>query len=498
MPEREKDDPTGYYPALPREGDAMDRDALARAEILLDSAEAFVHEVLEQYPQVDQKGKLNYYFCGSLAFMLLSRAKKFEVLDTSCLPEIVPNNVGIIPPEAAQFFKRLARQIGDLDFVPLEEWRRSDTRMKKGGGGPSMASLSERAKNILKDADKQSMVMCDPIGGSVHKVACIELGGQGVYIQDPEMMLPTKAAHTAISFDHGKKTSRLVRDFSAMLHGMQTMYPREELLRSAHREIVPHKSPNAIFIPYYNPECTAELKQFYDAVLALDPDAPYLHQLQYGKERSAGILTVLHQYQSAEAKQAIIDFFNTHREHIDRWSINYHSLRNREAVADFILDHPDLHEGFKKSFSGELTKKSIIEYMETKHWVMDAYGDTLPLEMCPKRSQTMDTLMSMNEEHIGRELYDVGELLECGTDEDDLERILCEKLIADPETRRRVLLGIKTARATLHDRFKEFMPRLRLTVSDSGYFTKGSYVNYTKQQMLERMASVFTDVGLEF
>lgn len=453
-------------------------------EAILGGVEAFTGEVLDKYPQVTEDGRLNYYLSGSLGVMILLKGGKFEILDESRIPEIVPIDEKQVPPEAAKHLEGFVRKIGDLDFVgtklyaeqkqavqnsygkvPDEEYSRGRKQfLFKGGGGPQIAELSETAKKALKIGENQVGVMCDPLESvTPDRVARVKIGEREVYIPEPRMMLAYKTVHLGQTFENAHKTDKFVSDFNAMLKGMEAIYSRDELLRATYETMFAHapNSPNNTFVPYHNPKFKGELRKFYDEALALDADSSYLGQLEYGKERSIGLLKVLHHYQSPEAKQAIIDFFNQHRAQIDKWSVNSTSPKNREVIADFLLSRPDLLADFQTHIKGEMTKEVIVDALKTHVWAFDKYGQQIPdksgLDMSPKSSSTMDLLMKINENNIHQELRDVGELLDFGMDEWQLERMLDAKYSSDLGRRTQLLDGLKTARATLGDKdFEQF------------------------------------------
>jgi hypothetical protein len=476
-------------------------------EKILDGVEAFTNEVLEKYPQTSEDGKLNYYLSGSLGVMMLLKGERFEVIDEARLPEIVSVAEKEVPPEAAKALEGFVRKIGDLDFVPLEEWKKSDKRMRKGGGGPKIGELSETAKKVLKISEGQKAVMCDPLETvTPHRVARMKINGKEIYITEPKMMLAYKTVHLGQTFENARKTDKFVSDFNTMLKGMEAIYSREELLRVTHETMFAYapNSPNNTFVPYHNPKFRGELRKFYDEVLSIDPDFDYLKQLQYGKERSVGILKVLHRLQSPEAKQTMIDFINQHREQIDKWHVNSTSPHNREIIADFLLSHPDLLKDFQTHTQAEATRDSIIETLKVYVWAFDKYSNQMPnsskLEMRPTSSTTMDILTKVNEENIRYELRDIGELLEFGMDEFHLDQILGSKFTSNPETKRKLLDGLKSARARLEDEeFRKFSYELYQAVSSSSYYDSASnrFIDIKEGELQERVARVFEQFGVE-
>lgn len=477
-------------------------------ETILSGVEAFTSEVLDKYPQVSEKGKLNYYLSGSLGVMILLRSGKFEVLDESRIPEIVPIAENEVSPEAIKQFEGFVRKIGDLDFVPLGKWNKSENGMRKGSGGPKIAELSETAKKALEIYENQNGVVCDPLETfTPHRVARVKVNGKEVYISEPKMMLAYKTVHLGQTFENANKTDKFVKDFNTLLKGMEAIYPREELLQTTHETIFAYAPdlPNNTYIPYHNQKFNGELRKFYNEVLALDVDAPYLDQLQYGKERSIGVLKVLHHFQSPEAKQAIIDFFNQHRELIDKWSVNSTSPHNRDVIVDFLFSRQDLIDDFKTyiHMQGEATRDTITEALKVYDWAFDKYGNQMPdrssLEMRPLNSTTMNILMKIDEKNIGRELPDVGELLESGMEDYKLKKMLGSKFLSDENMRLRLLDGCRSARAILPDeKFKQFTQQLDVLNSTYYDWVLNGFKDLKQGECLDRVASIFKQYGIEY
>lgn len=470
----------------------------------MSAVEAFTSEVIDKYPQVSKEGKLNYYLSGSLGIMLLLKSGKFEVLDKSRIPEIVPIAEKEISPEAITQFEGFVRKIGDLDFVPLENWKKSEERMRKGSGGPKIAELSETAKKALKISENQIAVMCDPLETvTPHRVARVKVNDKDIYIPEPRMMLAYKIVHLGQTFENTNKTDKFVKDLHTMLKGMEAIYPHEELLRTAHETIFAYSPnlPNNTFIPYHNQKFNGELRRFYNEVLAQDIDAPYLDQLQFGKERSIGVLKVLHHFQSSGAKQIIIDFFNQHRELIDKWSVNSTSSHNREVITDFLFSRQDLIDDFKTCIQGEATRDTINEALESHPWAFNKYGNQMPdkisLEMRPITTTTMDILTKIDEKNIERELQDVGELLKFGMDDFRLKEMLDSKFVSDENTRLRLLDGCVSARAKLQDQeFEKFIEELDILDPFYYNYELGRLAYLKKRECLKRVASIFEKYGV--
>lgn len=367
-------------------------------------------------------------------------------------------------------------------------------------GGPKIAELSEEARKVLNIGENQLSVMCDPLGTTTpHRVVRIKLNNQEVYVPDPRMMLAYKVVHLGQSFENGNKTDKFVSDFDSMLNALSKMYSHEELLQATHEAIFSYtpNSPNSIFVPYHNPKFQGTLRRFYEEVLSFDDDFEYLEQLEYGKERSVGILQILHRYQSGEAKKAIIDFINSNRERIDHWSVNFTTQNNREVIADFLLSRPDLLNDFKRHIQGEATRTTIVEALKKHSWAFDRYGSQLSdkdtLDMSPKTSITIDILMKIDEDNVNQELKNVGDLLEQGINEFHLDRMLNAKYMDDTSIRQKVFSWLKIARASLNDnQFERFTGKLYSAMADTSYYDPSSntFIDINEEERHERVNAI--------
>lgn len=183
---------------------------------------------------VQTEPQLNYYLAGSLAAMLLSRAKSFTVLDENRIPALSNARTIEVPEEVSRIFAAFARPIGDLDYVPMEDYKRDPNRLKKGGGGPSFVEIPEDALLALKKAEGQLKIMCDPawVYGS-QRVAKVTVEDHDYFIARPDSILGYKMLHILQSYD--KNPDKFNEDFSKLLPPIRGMYSEEELLQTTYQ-----------------------------------------------------------------------------------------------------------------------------------------------------------------------------------------------------------------------------------------------------------------------
>jgi len=185
-------------------------------------------ELPEIPERIETKTRLNYYLSGSLATMLLSCAKSFTEIDETQIPALVEVRTREIPESARKILASFARQIGDLDYVPMDHYKADPTRLKKGGGGPSFDEVPEAGRKVLKRGENQIMVMCDPVETyGAKRVAKVNVEGQNYYVARPDTILAYKVLHLLQSYE--QKPEKFNADFGKLLSALKEMYSEEEL-----------------------------------------------------------------------------------------------------------------------------------------------------------------------------------------------------------------------------------------------------------------------------
>lgn len=433
-------------------------------QALLKGARDFSKILIEKYPQVNQQGRLNYYICGSLGTMLFLQSDKFQLLDETKIPDIEVIGEEELTPKAKTHLTSFIRKIGDIDVTRTSDydealdqanalWPSQPEEYKKERAKILLdlekVDLSESARGILSD-DKGYSVKCDSVRypSPPERVARVCLEGQDYYIADPKMMLAYKFGDLSSKlYINIGRTKKFVSDFEPMLDGLQEIYLREELIQAAHDGVIrpTFYSPNSAIIPYHNPNFKGKIKQFFEDVLRIDPDYQYLSKLQFGQERSIGILNILNKFNSPEAKQQIIDFINQHREQIDKWETEF--------------------------------------------------------EKKPSRSDIMDILIYLREDNIQQELENIDELIKLNADQSillfDLRKILSSKYASTPEIRNELLTTLIAAMQKLDDnQFMRFSIELQFAVCDSGHYEKDKWVEIDEDKRPFIISEVVDRFGL--
>jgi|GEM_PF-1235742 len=189
---------------------------------------ATIDKSLELPKDIDTEVKINYYFSGSLASMLLSRAERFTEMDDTQIPTLTDSRTREVPESARKVLSSFARQIGDLDYVQTDHYKANPARLKKGGGGPSFNEVPEEGRKVLKRGENQAKVMCDPVEAyGLKKVARVNVDGQDYYIARPDTMFAYKVLHLLQSYE--QKPEKFNDDFGKLLGALREMYSDEEL-----------------------------------------------------------------------------------------------------------------------------------------------------------------------------------------------------------------------------------------------------------------------------
>lgn len=218
---------------------------------LLEDAKEFANYVTTKYPQVNEKGELNYYLSGSLLVMLLSQINEFEVLDYSKIPEIKIIQKKEIKPELSDKLKSFARKIGDLDYIETSAYKQLKSEIPDeylnnegyvqeknkflpfGGESFSLEELPVSLRENLFVSGKGNQIFCDSVKEyDKMEVAKINLGDKGCFITNPLNFFGCKFLSTLQKLP--KKAESLKRDFSILLPTFSELYSEEELIHSTY------------------------------------------------------------------------------------------------------------------------------------------------------------------------------------------------------------------------------------------------------------------------
>lgn len=221
---------------------------------LLENAKDFASYVVTKYPQVNEKGELNYYLSGSLLMMLLSQAQYFELLDSSKIPEIKIAERRQIPLDLSDKLKQFARKIGDLDYVETSAYKKAKSELPDeyvepekyaeekskflpfGGESFSLTDFSKSSREILFQSLNSDKIICDSpkIYGEM-EIAKIRLGNKDYFITDPLNFFGCKFLSILQKFP--KKADSLKRDFNVLLPVFSELYSEQDLIKSTYELI---------------------------------------------------------------------------------------------------------------------------------------------------------------------------------------------------------------------------------------------------------------------
>lgn len=483
-------------------------------EMIKQHIKDFTEFLIEKYPQLSEDGKVNYYLSGSLALTLVVDNDKFEILDSASAPEVSVIGEKEIPEEARKELMAFVRKIGDLDYVPFEHWKKMPKEKRivgKGGGGPSISELPESAKKAFNFSKRQAMVQCDPLNASVeHRIARIKINGKDVYITELNMIMAYKAVHMSEAFGNERKTHKFVKDFTALKKAMEKIYPPDELLETTKDLMMAYNrnSPNGNYIPYYHREFNSEFRKFFSDMIELDSDKEYLKKMEYGQERSIGILKILHRFSKSEDKEAIIDFINKQRGNIDNWNINTTSLKNRQIMADYILSDTAVFDKLKAHMPSQVKendKDSIIAVLSENPYMFSEHGQAAGkyglFEKEPASSDTLELLMKIDKDHVKENLNEIAGLIEMGVGSWKLYMILSSDYSEDPKIRKKLFSGITEAKKNLDkEQFESFITSLSAAAKDKISFDSVTFKSMPVNEADRpgNVALVFDKYGIKY
>lgn len=471
----------------------------------LRSASDFAHELTAKFPQVDANGNINYYLAGSLATMLLIEGGgKMVPTKGTALNSFESTGAISIPEAGMNHLSTFIRKIGDLDYLPLKDYSKQEVKLGKGGAGPAYNELSPSARNVFKESQDGSKVMADPVASKGdHTGVAVEVGGKTFYIANPVDALAYKLIHAAESFGLSEsKVPTMNKDFAALLNGLESVYPRETLVRAVSDAVSQYNknSPNGLYMRDYHPGISPELKSFFNDVIALDPNAGYLSGLKYGHERSFGILRILARMESDASKRQLIDFINNHRDAIDVWQPT-ESLHNRMTVAAEVLKNPEQLKNLKSYIKGEPTQESVAEALKTYSGMIRDVGKTLPqssIERAPVSSYLLDDLMRVREASLASELNTIGSLVQKGADPFSIFMIMDSKYVQG-ESRATVLSDLQRAASDLPaDRIGNFLYEYKNAIAETSELDRATnkWIQISDAERPARARNVMSAYGL--
>ena len=163
--------------------------------------------------------------------MLLSRAESFVEMDESCMPLLVDEQVREISEKARSILASFARPIGDVDYVPMDQYKVNPSRLKKGGGGPLFDEIPPTGRKVLEQREGQIKVMCDPVAVyGTRRVARISVEDTEYFIARPDTILAYKVLHVLQSYE--KKSKKFNSDFGKLFVAFKELYSEDELYNS--------------------------------------------------------------------------------------------------------------------------------------------------------------------------------------------------------------------------------------------------------------------------
>lgn len=195
--------------------------------------------------QIDDKGKLQYYLCGSLATMLLSNATSIENCDIGENSVINIQEKKTIPQEAREDLSLFARPIHDIDVINVsgDMVRNSGVNIDGRRKVRILRIPVQRAipdiEKLFKDDSSFYSFSIDRLGDErkivKHRVAKITIGeNKEIYITAPEALIAHKLEETiqlCSQKNDLEKYEKDIRDLSTMISGISKIYDKKDLVQ---------------------------------------------------------------------------------------------------------------------------------------------------------------------------------------------------------------------------------------------------------------------------
>jgi len=173
---------------------------------------------------------LNYYFVGSLAMMLLSKAESAASMDESVSPKIREKLSAPMSERAKEIYTSLARPIGDLDFIATGHSKNPAVDV----AGLSYSEIPEQAQVAVKlQSGQKKMEMDQAMIYGEDSFVRITAEGKDYYVASPVSMVGYKALHAIEKFD--VNPAKITADFKKLFDAAREMYSMDALVDSARK-----------------------------------------------------------------------------------------------------------------------------------------------------------------------------------------------------------------------------------------------------------------------
>lgn len=195
-------------------------------------------------PQLDNKGNLQYYLCGSLATMLLSNANSVEKCEVSESVVTTSQEKKDIPQDARDSLSIFARQIHDIDIINVAGNMVNNSKVNVDGKikNRMLRAPVQRAipdlERLFKDQSSfySAFANIDSLESerniAKHRVAKIMIGGKELYITAPEALIAHKLEETidlSAKANDAEKYNKNIKDLATMISGISKIYDKKEL-----------------------------------------------------------------------------------------------------------------------------------------------------------------------------------------------------------------------------------------------------------------------------
>ena len=168
------------------------------------SLTSLAQDLVTRFPQRSE-GELCWYFAGSIVPSLLLAAGEFRTQEGETVK---------LSTEALGACARLARPIGDFDFVRVREPAEGEPRLGKGGV-LSENDLSPVSRAGLKH---EGRLFFDPLPpASDAQVVEIQVGGRSLTVSAPQELLRWKFQHAVEKADDFPKNGQIAADLRELM-----------------------------------------------------------------------------------------------------------------------------------------------------------------------------------------------------------------------------------------------------------------------------------------
>jgi hypothetical protein len=438
---------------------------------------AIVQFLTEKYPFFDSNQQLVYCVAGSFALQALMVADEMELVRLDENDKVASSEK--IPGESFQRVKAIAnryrRLMKDVDNVRLKPQNKTSQGPANKNRIELPPELQATRAILFEGSPEKTYIITEAEDTEdTPEIMRLGIGSKELYIPSPMALFVHKFHQMQTGwFDNEHFTQKFINDLRGYIDIINNLYGPEAM--SKFRSMAYQNNPPMIGdfrFPFHHPDLPQYLLNFYEAVVAGDPDYHFIQDVpEELKERRLDLLRALYQHPAVEVKKAIVEFCCRNARFIQKEQRPSVHSQNIRLIAELIVRSPEMLSKVQKSALPteqlETSEDMFHHIKSTAAWAMD-YGRLIRDELIhlPESSQILEFLaIGLDDRNYTQELKVVEKSLPL------IGMYLCYKLLfeivfrpytkASLENRQRIFILIDRACNVLKpDQMNAFLKKL--------------------------------------